>query len=361
MSKLPDPEPDANNPPRTHADAVAWLAAWNARARTGKPPPTIAAAVAQVRAEPAPTKPAPRSTPAERKTAIRKRKKTAAQQKKAAHARQLVADAKKDARRAAEMESWVQTVEVLDARPGREVEAWHLFEGEPWPVVPAALQRTIGAIDGDPSGACCRNWFNGCELKAFAALVRRVALVPDGRGGWLYSWGDLRARQTVASAALLLGMKRATERSDHWCYVADGMTREFIGYILRDPHIEHCAVLHHDHAGQCVSRNKLTGRYGYGGNWNSHSHDRGNSPGRGCGILKALEDVGAISIPPNYMLPPRYVSDGHQPNAYWLLGDMMRSYRVAELMDLAQWEQNCEVEDRAAEYPSIYDGRAPPA
>lgn len=267
-------------------------------------------------------------------------------------------DAAKDARRAALMLTWIKTVEVLDARPGREVEAWHVLEGAPLPVVPAELQRSLGTIVADPSGACCRHWFRTCGLKAFAAFVRQVALVPDG-DGWLYSWGDLRARQTVAWAALMYGMKQPNDRTDHWCYHADGMTREFIGQLIRDPHGGRCSFKNHNHAGQCVSRNKLTGTYGYGGNWNSTCHERGNQPGRGCGIVRALRDVGAVTVPHNYVLPRKYGLDGDQPNAYWLLVDVRRSYRATELLALREWEFSEEEED-LLEAPGIHDSRGPP-
>ena len=359
-TKIPPPEGSANKgPPRTGREALAFLVARNEARRAGKPLPTVREANAHLRADPDKVAPAPKSTPAQRKKARRAKIRAAKIKKQTEQSRRQARDARKDARATARMLEWVETVEVIWSPHGTEPIGIDVLEGQPLPVVPAEVQRSIGTIVADPSGACVRDWFRNCPLKAFCGLVRKTALVPDGSGGWVYSWGDLRARQAVGTAALLYAMKVATERGDHWAYMADGMPREFIGWMVRDRHVRRCTLLGHNHSGQCVSRNKLTGTYGYGGNWNSQSHDRGNRPGRGCGIIRAFRDVGAVAVPHNRCLPPKYVTE-NQPNAYWLLADMMRSYRVAELMDLAERER-CWEWDEAEEPAGIYDkGRGPP-
>lgn len=205
------------------------------------------------------------------------------------------------------------------ARAARQVEwvAKNEHKGGALKFIPFELWCLARAICSDISGATARHWLRMCTNKIFAGQIRKVALVPLRDGGYHYDWYDQRARDVVAVGALLIGMaepiRRRRDRAvndwdsaeNRWGTIVRGVCRNLILAALapNDKHLR--------------STSYLTGTYGYGGEWNRTPLDRGGRVGVGCGIIVALEQLGALYR--NQWAGQGYAtSSGYQPNQYWI-------------------------------------------
>lgn len=249
---------------------------------------------------------------------------------------------------------------ISDTKRARQFEQWAAEHGgEPLPLVPRWLWVLCVQIMADASGAIAREQCARLPT-LFAGMVRSVARVRRRHGGYLYQWGELRARRTVALAVCIYRMSKRVRGRGRWARLTEGIPVGFFCKLLRDPHTGRIP-----HANTVAS-----GSYGWGGKWNAQPSDRGRRDGVGCGIVEALRQVGAL-----YRCQWRGkhygTTTGYPPNQYWLVSehpeDDPREDEQERLYAFVEFEQLAELQDEhAPPCPTVLQGtlqldRGPPA
>jgi len=249
---------------------------------------------------------------------------------------------------------------LSDTKRARAFEAWAAEHGgEALPLVPRWLWVLCAQIMADASGAIARDQCARLPT-LFAGMVRSVARVRLDRGGYLYRWGELRARRTVALAVCIYRMSKRVRGRGRWGRLTEGIPVAFFCKLLRDPH-----------TGKIPHANTVaSGSYGWGGKWNAQPSDRGRRDGVGCGLVEALRQVGAL-----YRCQwhgQRFAtSSGYPPNQYWLVSehpeDDTRDGEQSRLWAFVEFERVAELDDQhAPPCPTVLQGslqleRGPPA